>query len=78
MALKSFKPVTPSLRQLVVIDRSELWKGKPIKALTEGLRKSGGRVVLKSSSPSMPLAFSVEMNRHVSACSNGMNCSRRS
>ncbi len=43
MALKSFKPVTPSLRQLVVVDRSELWKGKPIKALTEGLRKSGGR-----------------------------------
>ncbi len=43
MALKSFKPVTPSLRQLIIVDRSELWKGKPIKALTEGLRKSGGR-----------------------------------
>ncbi|MGH7186429.1 MAG: 50S ribosomal protein L2 [Pseudomonadota bacterium] len=43
MALKSFKPVTPSLRQLVIVDRSELWKGKPVKALTEGLRKSGGR-----------------------------------
>ena len=43
MALKSFKPVTPSLRQLVIVDRSELWKGKPVKALTEGLRKTGGR-----------------------------------
>jgi large subunit ribosomal protein L2 len=43
MALKSYKPVTPSLRQLVIVDRSELWKGKPVKALTEGLRKSGGR-----------------------------------
>lgn len=43
MALKSYKPVTPSLRQLVQVDRSELWKGKPVKALTEGLSKSGGR-----------------------------------
>jgi large subunit ribosomal protein L2 len=43
MALKSFKPVTPSQRQLVIVDRSELWQGKPIKSLTEGLRKSGGR-----------------------------------
>jgi large subunit ribosomal protein L2 len=43
MALKSFKPVTPSLRQLVIVDRSELWRGKPVKTLTEGLAKSGGR-----------------------------------
>ena len=43
MALKSYKPVTPSLRQLVLVDRSELWRGKPVKALTEGLRKTGGR-----------------------------------
>jgi len=43
MALKSFKPTTPAQRQLVQIDRSELWKGKPVKALTEGLNKSGGR-----------------------------------
>jgi large subunit ribosomal protein L2 len=43
MALKSYKPVTPSQRQLVIVDRSELWKGKPVKALTEGLRKTGGR-----------------------------------
>src|SRR5579883_2303571 len=43
MALKTFKPTTPSQRQLVIVDRSELWKGKPVKALTEGLRKSGGR-----------------------------------
>src|ERR687886_1558582 len=43
MALKTFNPVTPSQRQLVIVDRSELWKGKPVKALTEGLRSSGGR-----------------------------------
>jgi len=43
MALKSFKPTTPSQRQLVVVDRSDLWKGKPVKQLTEGLTKTGGR-----------------------------------
>src|SRR6195952_4169454 len=43
MALKTFKPVTPSLRQLVIVDRSDLYKGKPIKGLTEGKSSSGGR-----------------------------------
>ena len=43
MALKTFKPVTPSLRQLVIVDRSALYKGKPVKSLTEGLSSSGGR-----------------------------------
>lgn len=43
MALKSFNPVTPGTRQLVLVDRSGLWKGKPVKSLTEGLTKSGGR-----------------------------------
>ncbi|MGB0632462.1 MAG: 50S ribosomal protein L2 [Alphaproteobacteria bacterium] len=43
MALKQYKPNTPSQRGLVLVDRSELWKGKPVKALTEGLTKSGGR-----------------------------------
>ncbi|MCH2546810.1 MAG: 50S ribosomal protein L2 [Alphaproteobacteria bacterium] len=43
MALKKFKPTTPSQRELVLIDRSALWKGKPVKALTEGLSKTGGR-----------------------------------
>jgi large subunit ribosomal protein L2 len=43
MALKTFKPVTPSQRELVIVDRSELWKGKPVKELTEGLRSKGGR-----------------------------------
>lgn len=43
MALKKFKPVTPGMRQLVQVDRSELWKGKPEKSLTEGLKKTGGR-----------------------------------
>ena len=43
MALKSYNPTTPSQRQLVIVDRSSLYKGKPVKALTEGLSKSGGR-----------------------------------
>jgi large subunit ribosomal protein L2 len=43
MALKTFNPTTPGRRQLVLVDRSELWKGKPEKALTEGLRSKGGR-----------------------------------
>ncbi len=43
MALKTFKPITPSLRQLVIVDRSELHKGKPVKTLTEGKSSQGGR-----------------------------------
>ena len=43
MALKQFNPVTPSLRGTVLVDKSELWKGKPIKGLTEGKSHSGGR-----------------------------------
>ena len=43
MALKSFKPTTPGRRGLVLIKRDGLWTGKPEKALTEGLRKKGGR-----------------------------------
>ncbi len=43
MALKTYNPTTPSQRELVQVDRSHLWKGEPVKHLTEGLRKSGGR-----------------------------------
>ncbi|WP_138379501.1 50S ribosomal protein L2 [Luteithermobacter gelatinilyticus] len=43
MALKTYNPTTPAQRNLVQVDRSELWKGKPEKALTQGLTKSGGR-----------------------------------
>jgi large subunit ribosomal protein L2 len=43
MALKTFKPVTPGLRQLVIVDRSDLYKGKPVKTLTEGKSSKGGR-----------------------------------
>ena len=43
MALKTFNPTSPGRRQLVLVDRSDLWKGKPEKALTEGLRSHGGR-----------------------------------
>ena len=43
MALKKYKPTTPSQRQLVLIDREGLHKGAPIKALTEGKSRTGGR-----------------------------------
>src|ERR671911_549136 len=43
MALKTFNPVTPSQRQLVLVDRTALYKGKPVKALTEGKSSAGGR-----------------------------------
>ncbi len=43
MALRQYNPVTNSLRGTVLIDRSELWKGKPVKTLTEGKHKTGGR-----------------------------------
>lgn len=43
MALKSYNPTSPSMRQLVTVDRSELHKGKPVKKLTQGLSSTGGR-----------------------------------
>lgn len=43
MALKTFNPTSPSRRALVLVDRSELHKGRPEKSLVEGLTKSGGR-----------------------------------
>ena len=43
MALKSYNPTTPSQRQLVIVDRSGLHRGKPVKSLTQGLHSKGGR-----------------------------------
>jgi large subunit ribosomal protein L2 len=43
MALKQFNPTSPGRRGLVLVDRSELHKGRPVKSLTHGLTKSGGR-----------------------------------
>jgi large subunit ribosomal protein L2 len=43
MALKNYNPVTPGQRQLILVDRSELWKGGPVRELTEGSKSSGGR-----------------------------------
>ena len=43
MALKNYKPVTPGTRQLVIVDRTGLYKGKPVKGLTQGLTGKGGR-----------------------------------
>ena len=43
MALKKYNPMTPGQRGFVLIDRTSLFKGKPVKKLTEGLTKTGGR-----------------------------------
>jgi len=43
MALKHFNPTTPGQRQLVIVDRTGLYKGKPVKSLTRGLVSKGGR-----------------------------------
>ncbi|MBI1366430.1 MAG: 50S ribosomal protein L2 [Alphaproteobacteria bacterium] len=43
MALRKFNPTSPSRRGLILVDRSDLYKGRPEKSLTEGLKSSGGR-----------------------------------
>ena len=43
MALKKYNPTTPSQRGLVRVDKSDLWKGRAHKPLTEGISKTGGR-----------------------------------
>ncbi|MCF8475995.1 MAG: 50S ribosomal protein L2 [Pseudolabrys sp.] len=43
MALKKYNPTTPSQRNLVTVDRSSLYKGAPVKTLTEGQHSTGGR-----------------------------------
>ncbi|MFV9876172.1 MAG: 50S ribosomal protein L2 [Rickettsiales endosymbiont of Dermacentor nuttalli] len=43
MVLKKFRPTTPSQRELVLVDKSNLWKGKPVKSLTHGKNSTGGR-----------------------------------
>ena len=43
MALKFFKSYTKSTRGTVLVDRKNLWKGKPIKSLTFGKTSTGGR-----------------------------------
>ncbi len=43
MPMKTYKPSTPGLRQLAIVDRSALHKGKPVKTLTEGKHEKGGR-----------------------------------
>ena len=43
MALKTYTPVTSTTRHLVTVDRSELYKGAPVKTLTSGKKSTGGR-----------------------------------
>ncbi|HVZ05048.1 50S ribosomal protein L2 [Hyphomicrobium sp.] len=43
MALKTYNPTSPGRRHLIQVDKSTLWKGKPVKMLVEGKAKTGGR-----------------------------------
>jgi large subunit ribosomal protein L2 len=43
MALKTYNPTSAGRRGLITVDRSELWNGKPVKTLTEGMHSKGGR-----------------------------------
>ena len=43
MALKTYRPTAPGLRHLVLVDKSHLWKGDPVKMLVEGKTRTGGR-----------------------------------
>ena len=43
MALKTYNPTTPGQRGLILVDRSGLWKGGPVKALTKGQPSKAGR-----------------------------------
>ncbi|MFT3731210.1 MAG: 50S ribosomal protein L2 [Hyphomicrobium sp.] len=43
MALRTYNPTSPGRRHLIQVDRSTLWKGKPVKTLVEGKTKTGGR-----------------------------------
>ena len=43
MALKNYKPTSPARRGLVLVDKTGLHKGGPVKSLSKGLTKTGGR-----------------------------------
>ena len=43
MSLKTFKSYTKSTRGTVLIDKKDIWKGKPYKQLTIGQHSTGGR-----------------------------------
>lgn len=43
MALRNYKPYTKSMRGTILVDRSNLWKGKPEKTLTKKINRSVGR-----------------------------------
>ena len=43
MSLKTFKSYTKSTRGTVLVNRKDIWKGKPVKSLTFGKTSTGGR-----------------------------------
>ena len=43
MAIINFNPITPSQRNLVLVDKKSLWRGNSLKSLTVGKHSRGGR-----------------------------------
>jgi large subunit ribosomal protein L2 len=43
MGLKKFRPITPTMRHTVVVDFAEITRSRPVKSLTEPIKKTGGR-----------------------------------
>ena len=41
--MKTLKPITPGQRGTILVDKSELWKGKPFKSLLKKSVSTGGR-----------------------------------
>jgi large subunit ribosomal protein L2 len=55
MAIKNYKAITPALRQLKLVDRSDLWKSSPLKMLTttspvQAGRNNKGRITVRHKS----------------------------
>ena len=48
MALRNYKPYTKSMRGTILVDRSNLWKGKPEKTLTKKINQKKYRKNLQS------------------------------
>ena len=83
MALRTFRPTSPGLRHLVLVDRSGLWKGGPVKMLTEGKTKSGGRnndgritTPTSAAGTSSPTGSSTRRKHDVPAVWNGSSTTR--
>lgn len=73
MALKSYKPTSPARRGLILVDKSGLWKGKPVKKLVEGKNKTGGRNIrVMLHRAASPVVISKNIVSSISSGANGI------